>query len=901
MKRLKTIDELYSEVKDYGMVITNDVALETALNRRIDTARLGDLAVTPLHLVAKLAPKILGERPLSDLELITKISEDTGFKLRQIYSEIMNFRDIRSYTQEVRENLSSLDSKIIYDSYVSYPTLEKAMGMLDPEDNSVSKYFDKAVSGGIAIIGPDFFNDLDKRCNPFDADIIEIFTDDEFRIDEIKVVGNDRELAENAAALIDENNPADYAIVLSAGDAIADSVRSALYRRKLPFINSLEMSDVPQIRDFLSFADAALDYPTLRVRNVREMFSNLNGGFSRKTDNYLLSRIDERDLYGKSFELRELMRRISEEGVIYRDAKNEVCGRSARPQVTLMLEELDMLDRIIDRETLSEIRFAVENVQGLTLNVQRPESECKGVLIADCKNSVYIDRPVVLYLGMEQQWNIPVVGKRYIDAEREGEVNALRLCALLQQGQKRLYCVNKLKAGSPPRPCLAFDTLFQRPCSDFSVICGCVSEEHWVASSYGKGNAAPSFEIGYDDGEVDEHGRSGSVGRGSFSKSSFDNFVACPRRFMFSSVVSSEESTYTEFGNLIHEFAEAYAVAPEKIDSVSMDELVDMVAQKYSGISSPAASELDLDKIRLAMTNVKRYICSLGIRPELDKPVPPADGNMFFRRFGIEMTSSWCETDHRLDFKHIHGIMDLQVGSCIVDYKTGKMPAVGTIKKNMSISAISERPEFQPLIYLALGYDKYGADAEFDLFYAMGNDVDSLGDDFDIRENVIAVKLVEGNAISMVLNSDEYDSYKVDQEIKPHLSCLKRIISESCIVDHSKWSSDEGIISSFFRNSGLNDTGGRRKKLQSAIKKISELVADGMICCKNDSECVLIPSATMDDFLQFVDERYSRKEECLKNGFPADPAPNIICDKCDFFDLCTRSGLDVNGEGDMDE
>ena len=55
------------------------------------------------------------------------------------------------------------------------------------------------------------------------------------------------------------------------------------------------------------------------------------------------------------------------------------------------------------------------------------------------------------------------------------------------------------------------------------------------------------------------------------------------------------------------------------------------------------------------------------------------------------------------------------------------------------------------------------------------------------------------------------------------------------------------------------------------------------------------------DFLQFVDERYSRKEECLKNGFPADPAPNIICDKCDFFDLCTRSGLDVNGEGDMDE
>lgn len=67
MRAVKSIDELYDEVKDYGLVITNDIALETALNARIDQPCIGVLAMTPRHIVQQLGPMILGEGFMTDL------------------------------------------------------------------------------------------------------------------------------------------------------------------------------------------------------------------------------------------------------------------------------------------------------------------------------------------------------------------------------------------------------------------------------------------------------------------------------------------------------------------------------------------------------------------------------------------------------------------------------------------------------------------------------------------------------------------------------------------------------------------------------------------------------------------------------------------------------------------
>ena len=183
MRAVKSIDELYDEVKDYGLVITNDIALETALNARIDQPRIGVLAMTPRHIVQQLGPMILGEGFMTDLQLISKVSEETGYGFRHVYSEILNFRQIRSYTKEVRDYLTSRSSKEIYRSYRALPTLEKAMDEFEPDDPRVSWFFDK--KGGVAIIGVDLFDQLDKCCTPAECDLIDNFKDGEYELDAI--------------------------------------------------------------------------------------------------------------------------------------------------------------------------------------------------------------------------------------------------------------------------------------------------------------------------------------------------------------------------------------------------------------------------------------------------------------------------------------------------------------------------------------------------------------------------------------------------------------------------------------------------------------------------------------------------------------------------------------------
>lgn len=900
MRRLKTIDELYDEVKGYGLVITNDVALETALNARIETARIGELAITPRHLAAKVAARLLGEPVISDLRLMSSISEDTGLSLRRVYSDIMNFREIRSHTMEVRPFLGTLASKEIYDAYAVYPTLEKAMGLMDPEDGSISQFLEgKGSNNTVAVIGPDLFDDLDKHCIPMESDIIEIFTDEEYAIPEIRMVGNDRQLAENAIDLI-TGDPTDYAIVVSTQDSIADSVRSALYRRGLPFVNGMKVSDVPHVRDFIGFVSLALDFRTLRVRQVREIFSNYGGSLPPKTDNYLLSRVDP--VYPKPVLLKDLMRRISEGGVTYRDVKDTICNQMTKPQVSLFLTELGMLDRTVDAETLAEIRFAVENISELTLNVQKPESERRGVLIADCKNSVYIDRPVVIYLGMEQEWNVPVVGRRYLDAERESEINAERLEALLQQGQSRLYCVNTSKNGEEPRPCLSFDIITKHPCNSFSDICGNIVVGQWCAPPSGCEDRGSSVQHGIVDLSDLDDSDTVAYDKGSFSKSSFDSFVACPRRFMFHVLLPSPESDNTQFGNLIHSFAELYATHPDAVREAGMDVLVDIAAQRYAGLSSPAMSDLDRDRIRLAMNSIRAYIDGLSISPPLDRPVTEDDRNPFMEELGITTTSSWCEKEHRMDDGHLYGVLDLMCGSLVIDYKTGKAMNSSDISKNMSLDPLASYPEFQPLIYLALARREHGTDAEFDLFYAMDNDTEAaLDPDFDVDRNVRRIKLKEGGILNALTSPELPSMIKLAKEFAPHAEEIANVIADHGDPDPSHWENDKDLIAGVLKVCKKNRGMTNDKKASQALGKFADAASSGMMLASGDPRTILVPSATLDSFLEDVERIYDEKEECLRTGFPADPAPAIDCERCEYFDVCTLAKAKVSEEGDGNE
>ena len=137
MFRAKTVDELYSEVSGCGLVITNDAALATALNARVDRPIVGRFAVTPRHIAAMSAVEVLGQPLMSDIRLVSEISADTGIEFRKVHGEVLNIREIRRYTSDVRKHLTTRSARRVYDAFESLPTEERVMSMFDPSSSSV--------------------------------------------------------------------------------------------------------------------------------------------------------------------------------------------------------------------------------------------------------------------------------------------------------------------------------------------------------------------------------------------------------------------------------------------------------------------------------------------------------------------------------------------------------------------------------------------------------------------------------------------------------------------------------------------------------------------------------------------------------------------------------------------
>ena len=886
MRKLRGIDELYGAVKGYGLVITNDIALETALNARISDPRIGALAVTPRHIARALAPAVLGRPTMSDLQLISAVSEETGLGFKQVYSEILNIREIRRHTADVRAYLSGRAARLIYESYSAMPTLENAMSRFDPSDPAVEWYFQR--QGGVAVIGVDLFDDLDKHFIPMDFDEVPMFADEAFSIPEVRVVGNDRLLAENAADLVDPECPEDFAIVMCASSPIADAVRSSLYRRGLPFVNSLNVRDLAQIRDYLSFLSLSLSYATLRVRAVKELFSSYGGRLPPKRDGYLLSKVPEEELHETSSMLRNTMRMVADEGMTFGDVKDAIGGYS-RGLLGMLLDELGVRDTIVTPKRLSEVRFAVDNVQELKHNQQIPESERTGVLLADCRNSVYVDKPVVIYLGMGEDWAIPIAGKRYIDAEEEGGLNAVRLEALVQQGQVRVYMANTTKDGKPAAPCMTFDAVEGRAVRSFPDLAGAVVRGRWAAQK--EEADFPVTEVPVEPG-----------GAAPFSKTSFDNYAACPRRYMLHGLLSTAEKTHTEFGNLIHEFAEFYACYPDVVRGRGIAEFANMVSDRYSGLSTPLMEKLDSDRIVLAMTNVMRYIDSVGARAPLNTPFSSkANPNRFMEALGLEYTSDACETDHRSASHPVHGIFDLYWGGTVTDYKTGRGRSAKEIREAMSLDDVAEHPEFQPLIYLALAMETEGAQPVFKQFYATDNDVDSLDPGFDIKRNVRTISVTKGTADDL-LGSEEFASMYESRLRKALKGKAKAILAavRPLPSDLGGMADDQGMQRRVMDAAGLKEGKKGRELAASALKSLAGLI-DGGVACGDDG--ILVPFAQLEAFLARLDEMHAEMAEGAATVLPAAPRGKVKCESCEYFQACTgcvvaRDGSAPGEEGD---
>lgn len=888
MRRAKSIDELYEEVRDYDIVITNDAALVTALNGRIASPRIGGFAYTPRHIASNETVPILGAGILDDLKILSEIANETGYGLKHIHSELENIRMIRRYKKDVRKYLYSNSSRRIYDSFLGLRTIEKVMDSYLPEDMEFFR------GKKVAVIGVELLDDLDKHFIPIDHDEIDIFTEGAYDINVIYEVGNDRQLAENTVSLIDSERADDTAIVLDTTGPIADAVRAALYRRQIPFKNTMSVKDLSQVRDYLQFLTLSLSYETLRVRHVRELLSGYRGFFAQREDEYLLHKIEDH-LDKKTRELVDVMKNIRD--LTFQEVCDRVVNDTHRPQIKMLIDDMRINDSKVTSRSVNELSYAVNNIDDLHHNEEIPPEEKKGVLLADCLKSVYVDRPFVIYLGLGPEWSYSSMGKEYIDKEAEAELNMYKFSVLMQQGESRLYAVNSMRNGKESSPCPIFEQIKEYERADNTEFTG-VSVFTDVAETVIKGQWASSDQFeqiirGEDRLDPSE------TKDWRFSKSTYNHYHACPRAYMYGRMIHIPDSEKTIFGDIIHQFAEFYLCYPELVEG-KLDNYTEMIREKYSGLSSRQMEEIDGSKIRVCMANVIRFIDSLKIKEvPLDREYSNRKyKNMFMDMHNCTKYSSMTETEFTTSKHPLSGNFDLIIDHRIIDYKTGKASELKDVKNRMDMSRKQDYFEFQPMIYLSLLRDNSPPPYKFSLVYVADNDVRSVTDeDFRISENIRNVVLIKQTMREFISDPDSPVKCEFGN------TYVKVIDGWSSFVDRAfdagtdscgSWKDDKDLISSISAALGMNNKKDP-ETISKALKKLSEIVSSGMY---DDGTEVIIPSDTLEEFLSCVDKDHDAASSQMYSDFPA--SPRIDCNKCDFFSVCTKDIIELGEEQDGD-
>ena len=917
MEAVKSIDALYEEVKGYDIVLCNDAPLTTALNNRVDKPLLGHFAVTPRQLAASLCIEETGKPIIDDIRLVKEVSDDTGYPLRYVHGEIENFKTALRYAKEPRFVGRQSRARNVWEAYNQYNTLDRLMRNIEP---FAKEYFrDKKV----AVIGLDLFDELDKHVLPERYEIIEIVDyKNDFSIGSMRVLGNDRQIAECAADLADRCGPNDVAIVMDTVGPMADAVKSALYRNSVPFLNSLNVRDLSNVRNFLEFLQLALSFETVKVRDVRELLSAYGGFIYSKYDMYYLSKFHRTGIR-KSDRTVEILNIMS--GVKDRTF-GEVCTAcvpsAERPSVTMLLDQMECVNEYVSQDILDDLVYAVNSISSLDHNEQLSPDEKTGVLLVDCKNSVYIDRPVIIYTGMCSEWEIDLSVLDYIDPKKRPDIeerNALRFEALIQQGSVRYYFVNATKGGSEAVPCKYFDACIRLRVPDWDDR-ELTEEEKRLAEPV-KSFGQVSKELIEGPWRITKKDRSATCGEETvedvglpevFSNSSYVKFLQCPMQYMLYRIADSPDRSATFTGNRIHDYAEFRVSYPEIAKENGPEFYAGMIADECAPLYSPDLEEIERFRIICAVKAIDMFVDGLGVDPGNLVPRSPdkRESNMFLDHHGLTLVSERTEVSLTSRADSLHGIIDLLWDGIAIDFKSGKPSSQKDLSDKYDIfklrSGKGDRfTDAQALFYIALLED---CDVEnrnvFELFYAQQAYRQTLsGQDIDIEACKRTVVLAETQ--EDVLRDHCPDLLKASDYVKNELYVLPmyRVFADRWGPDPTAWDDKDDFVREVTEERGMFYVKGEKKGqpkteiMEGLVRKYKTLFGKNIIKSQTQN-CVVILRSTLERFKEGLREDMETLRKYYREGFPNKPV--IKCRDCEFRDMCV-SEIEGGEEDDGSE
>ncbi|SDK59064.1 PD-(D/E)XK nuclease family protein [Natronorubrum texcoconense] len=670
LKQSKPIDRLYHEVANYDLVIVPDSPLADALNRRLERPHFGPFAITPRRLATRR------RETAEDRTAFLEVIDETDLSWKEIAYTVGNVLQCWEY----RGRADAIFEYGAFDTPATR-TVVDIVSSLQTSSRLLADYEIDVDSGeSVAVVGESQLTNLERSILPDEYDSIDRFTADAFDLPAFRIFESPAAIVDAILDTVTQDNADEIAIVLDSSSEYSPLIESALETAAIPYYGGPGFMDDRDHRAFVQLLRCTTAGSDTRVHSVKPLLSCLGATVPIEHDGKRLTDVDDSEIGW----LREFIGRA--DALTFEATLNAYEDRAGRTLETFReeLARLGVLEEPITTDAIDRLAFYLETYE---VPIDRDN---EGVLLADAKSASFVDRPVVCYLGLDEDWTHDSPNRPWVDRNEEYERNVDGFQSLLQSGVEQQYLVQDAAGGTAVTPCLYFDELLETEFERFSDL----ESIHHSRSDRSTGDG---FDREPLDAPVDPE-RVETV-----SQSSLNTYANSPRDYCFGRLVDTPDKHYFVDGNLFHDFAEFVVNHPEFVDDGRLEDAAAVMVEETRAFHRRIDLETQRTRYRIGLETICDYLEEHA--PTETTFLTPSSGwgeNFFAEYFDRDVDSPVTERWFEDDDLRLKGKIDLvQSPTRLVDFKSGNRTSATQVTKHGSIDEPSDEPNFQALCYLS--------------------------------------------------------------------------------------------------------------------------------------------------------------------------------------------------------
>lgn len=540
---------------------------------------------------------------------------------------------------------------------------------------------DVGADGSVAVVGERQLTNLERSILPDKYDSIDRFTEDAFALPAFRLFDSSTAIVDAILDTVTQGNADEIGIVLDSSSEYSPLVESALETAEVPYYGGPGFMDDRDHRAFVQLLRCTTAGSDTRVHSVKPLLSCLDATVPIEHDKKRLADL-EVDIPEIDW-LREFIGRT--DALTFESALNAYETRTGRTLEAFReeLERLSLLEEPITTDRIDQLAYYLETYE---VPIDR---ENEGVLLADAKSASFVDRPVVFYLGLDENWTRDSPNRPWVDRDEEYERTVDGFQSLLQSGIDRHYLVQDAVDGSPVTPCLYFDELLETEFERFSDL-----------ESVRHARSGRPIDDGFAREPLDADIEPERVE--TVSQSSLNTYANSPRDYCFGRLVETPDEHYFVDGNLFHDFAEFAVNHPDFVDDACLEDVADVMIEETRAFHRRIDLETQRTRYRVGLETIYKYLDKYA--PTDATVLAPSRSwgeNFFAKHFDRDVDSPVTERWFEDDDLRLEGKIDLvQSPTHLVDFKSGSRKSASQVTKASSIGKPSDKPNFQALSYL---------------------------------------------------------------------------------------------------------------------------------------------------------------------------------------------------------